>query len=187
MKDIYPSNTDVSYMKRTGKGSLERRFSGILLSWNRQTNKREMPWKGEKDPYKIWLSEIILQQTRVEQGLTYYTQFIKSFPDIHSLANAQAENVFKQAEPAMPLPVRYCLLIWQPGKQKKTDRLKRKWPYDCPMKTDLVILGITKAGQAACPGSRQKYAFRIFKKEGFPKGRPWAFLLRQHLQPLLHR
>ena len=57
-----------------------------------------MPWKGEKDPYKIWLSEIILQQTRVEQGLSYYTQFIKAFPDIHSLANAQDENVFKHWE-----------------------------------------------------------------------------------------
>ena len=39
-----------------------------------------MPWKGEKDPYKIWLSEIILQQTRVEQGLDYYHRFIRNFP-----------------------------------------------------------------------------------------------------------
>ncbi len=54
-----------------------------------------MPWKGEKDPYKIWLSEIILQQTRVEQGLNYYYNFIKAFPDIHSLAKAADEKVFK--------------------------------------------------------------------------------------------
>ena len=54
-----------------------------------------MPWKGEKDPYKIWLSEIILQQTRVEQGLRYYKNFIKTFPDIHSLAKAPDEKVFK--------------------------------------------------------------------------------------------
>ena len=47
-----------------------------------------MPWKGEKDPYKIWLSEIILQQTRVEQGLKYYKKFITAFPDVHQLANA---------------------------------------------------------------------------------------------------
>ena len=46
-----------------------------------------MPWKGEKDPYKIWLSEIILQQTRVEQGLKYYQNFIEAFPDIHALAD----------------------------------------------------------------------------------------------------
>ena len=54
-----------------------------------------MPWKGEKDPYKIWLSEIILQQTRVEQGLNYYNNFIKTFPDVHKLAKAPEEKVFK--------------------------------------------------------------------------------------------
>ena len=46
-----------------------KKFSQFLLKWNSEENRREMPWKGEKDPYKIWLSEIILQQTRVEQGL----------------------------------------------------------------------------------------------------------------------
>lgn len=54
-----------------------------------------MPWKGERDPYKIWLSEIILQQTRVEQGLNYYNRFIETFPSIHDLANAKDERVFK--------------------------------------------------------------------------------------------
>lgn len=54
-----------------------------------------MPWKGEKDPYKIWLSEIILQQTRVEQGLTYYEKFIKQFPSVTKLAEARDEEVFK--------------------------------------------------------------------------------------------
>lgn len=54
-----------------------------------------MPWKGEKDPYKIWLSEIILQQTRAEQGLKYYNSFIKVFPDIHTLAKAKDEKIFK--------------------------------------------------------------------------------------------
>ena len=54
-----------------------------------------MPWKGEKDPYKIWLSEIILQQTRVEQGLAYYRRFINKFPDIKKLASAPDEKIFK--------------------------------------------------------------------------------------------
>lgn len=54
-----------------------------------------MPWKGEKDPYKIWLSEVILQQTRVEQGMKYYENFIARFPDIHALANAGETTVFK--------------------------------------------------------------------------------------------
>ena len=54
-----------------------------------------MPWKGEKDPYKIWLSEIILQQTRVEQGWNYYLRFIKTFPTVEQLANAPETKVFK--------------------------------------------------------------------------------------------
>ncbi len=57
-----------------------------------------MPWKGENDPYRIWLSEIILQQTRVEQGLAYYNNFIKKFPDIHQLAKARDEKIFKMWE-----------------------------------------------------------------------------------------
>ncbi len=73
-------------------------FTEILLSWNRNENKRQMPWKGEKDPYKIWISEIILQQTRVHQGMSYYYRFIKSFPDVQSLAHAPEQKVFKHWE-----------------------------------------------------------------------------------------
>lgn len=54
-----------------------------------------MPWKGEKDPYKIWLSEVILQQTRVEQGWSYYEKFISNYPTIQQLAAAKDEAVFK--------------------------------------------------------------------------------------------
>ena len=54
-----------------------------------------MPWKGEKDPYRIWLSEIILQQTRVEQGLGYYHRFITTFPTVKHLAQAPEIKVFK--------------------------------------------------------------------------------------------
>jgi A/G-specific adenine glycosylase len=72
-----------------------RYFRQFLLDWNAQENTRQMPWKGEKDPYKIWLSEVILQQTRVEQGLAYYERFVESFPTITSLADAPDERVFK--------------------------------------------------------------------------------------------
>ncbi len=60
---------------------IRQKFAPSLLKWHWSKNKRQMPWKGEKDPYKIWLSEIILQQTRVEQGLSYYKNFIAAlFP-----------------------------------------------------------------------------------------------------------
>ena len=54
-----------------------------------------MPWKNEKDPYKIWISEIILQQTRVQQGLEYYKRFINEYPSVQHIADAKESNVFK--------------------------------------------------------------------------------------------
>ena len=69
-----------------------------LLNWNDSFNKRSMPWKGEKDAYKIWLSEIILQQTRVNQGEQYYLNFIEKYPTIQSLANAPVTEVYKTWE-----------------------------------------------------------------------------------------
>jgi A/G-specific adenine glycosylase len=70
-------------------------FAKKLMNWNRHKNNRQMPWKGEKDPYRIWLSEVILQQTRVEQGLKYYQNFIAAYPTITALAAAPDENIFK--------------------------------------------------------------------------------------------
>ena len=70
-------------------------FCDLLLKWDKRSNHRPMPWKGEKDPYKIWLSEIILQQTRVEQGWAYYEKFIVHFPTIRDLAAAKENQVFK--------------------------------------------------------------------------------------------
>ena len=73
----------------------EQNFVKKLFQWNDLDNNRQMPWKGEKDPYKIWLSEIILQQTRVHQGLDYYNRFVANFPTIKLLAKAPETNVFK--------------------------------------------------------------------------------------------
>ena len=72
-----------------------RYFRQSLLDWNVRENTRQMPWKGEKDPYKIWLSEVILQQTRVEQGLAYYERFVDAFPSVTDLAAAPEDRVFK--------------------------------------------------------------------------------------------
>ena len=66
------------------------------MAWDRNFNRRAMPWKGINDPYKIWMSEIILQQTRVDQGEKYYTDFIASYPTISQLANANEEDVFRK-------------------------------------------------------------------------------------------
>lgn len=65
-----------------------------LLRWFDQ-EKRSLPWRESKDPYAIWLSEIILQQTRVDQGLAYFNRFLKACPDVFALANATEDQVLK--------------------------------------------------------------------------------------------
>lgn len=69
-------------------------FSKKLQDWY-QYHKRDLPWRTTKNPYHVWLSEVILQQTRVVQGLDYYLKFITNFPTIQSLANADEETVLK--------------------------------------------------------------------------------------------
>ncbi|MGC9373409.1 MAG: A/G-specific adenine glycosylase [Bacteroidales bacterium] len=72
-------------MLKTGK---------TFVTWYEQ-NKRALPWRETNDPYPIWISEIILQQTKVNQGISFYYNFIKQFPDIYTLANAPIEKVLK--------------------------------------------------------------------------------------------
>jgi A/G-specific adenine glycosylase len=69
-------------------------FSKRLIYWYLQ-NKRDLPWRNTRNPYEIWLSEIILQQTRVAQGLPYFEAFISAFPTVFDLANASEEQVLK--------------------------------------------------------------------------------------------
>jgi A/G-specific adenine glycosylase len=69
-------------------------FSKRLILWYLE-NKRALPWRNTSEPYNIWLSEIMLQQTRVAQGLPYYLKFCKAFPKVEDLANASEEEVLK--------------------------------------------------------------------------------------------
>lgn len=69
-------------------------FSLLVLDWYR-VHRRALPWRETSDPYKIWVSEIILQQTRVAQGLDYYLRFIDRFPTFFALAEAEADEVMR--------------------------------------------------------------------------------------------
>lgn len=69
-------------------------FSNTLINWYSE-NKRALPWRETQNPYYIWLSEIILQQTQVRQGLPYYEAFVTKFPSIFDLANASEEAILK--------------------------------------------------------------------------------------------
>ncbi len=72
-------------------------YSGLLLQWSEE-HPRPMPWKGISDPYRIWLSEVILQQTRVEQGLPYYERFVAAYPTVTDLANAPLDDIYRHWE-----------------------------------------------------------------------------------------
>lgn len=72
-------------------------FTENLLQWAKE-HPRNLPWKDTKDPYKIWLSEIILQQTRVAQGKPYYEKFAKTYPKVEDLANAPEDEVMRMWE-----------------------------------------------------------------------------------------
>jgi A/G-specific adenine glycosylase len=69
-------------------------FTKVLLKWY-ASNKRDLPWRRTRDPYCIWISEIILQQTRIDQGWDYYLRFLKAFPDLNALAKADEGDVLK--------------------------------------------------------------------------------------------
>ena len=69
-------------------------FSNKLINWYNH-NKRDLPWRKTKDPYKIWVSEIILQQTRIEFGIKYYNKFLKRYPDVKNLANTKEIDLMK--------------------------------------------------------------------------------------------
>ena len=75
----------------------QKLFTKNLMQWF-ATNHRPLPWKGEKDPYLIWLSEIILQQTRVEQGLPYFEKFKDKYPTVKDLALAPEDEIMKMWE-----------------------------------------------------------------------------------------
>lgn len=69
-------------------------FSETLLQWY-ATHRRELPWRGISDPYRIWVSEIILQQTRIVQGYAYYHRFLAAFPTVEALAEAKEDEVLR--------------------------------------------------------------------------------------------
>ena len=73
---------------------MKKTFSEEIIGWYLE-NKRDLPWRDTNDPYRIWVSEIILQQTRVAQGYDYYLRFISKFPTVKALADASEDEVLK--------------------------------------------------------------------------------------------
>ena len=73
---------------------INNNFTWILLKWFEE-NGRDLPWRDTKDPYAIWLSEVILQQTRIQQGYAYWEKFMQRFPTVKDLADATEDEVLR--------------------------------------------------------------------------------------------
>jgi A/G-specific adenine glycosylase len=74
----------------TGDAGIARR----VVRWQAQHGRHDLPWQGTRDPYRVWLSEVMLQQTQVSTVLAYYTRFLERFPDVRALAAAPLDDVF---------------------------------------------------------------------------------------------
>ena len=96
-------------------------FSRKLIDWYRE-NGRDLPWRRTKNPYLIWISEIILQQTRVVQGYDYYQRFVARFPDVFALAAADEDEVMKYWQGRI-IPVREICMLRPEGWQRQEDFL----------------------------------------------------------------
>ena len=83
-------NAVVSAPENTANG----RFSAALIDWQRQHGRHTLPWQNTRDPYRVWLSEVMLQQTQVATVLDYYARFLNRFPDVGALAGATLDEVF---------------------------------------------------------------------------------------------
>ena len=71
------------------------KFASILIDWQRKHERRDLPWQGTTDPYRIWLSEVMLQQTQVSAVIPYYERFLRRFPAVEALASASEDEVLQ--------------------------------------------------------------------------------------------
>jgi A/G-specific adenine glycosylase len=83
---------DTGGVKRRANSTAQP-FAECVIAWQRRHGRRSLPWQGTRDPYRVWLSEIMLQQTQVSTVLDYYARFLQRFPDVNSLAAARLDDV----------------------------------------------------------------------------------------------
>jgi A/G-specific adenine glycosylase len=120
-------------------------FQEQLLQWYHD-NKRDLPWRQTSDPYQIWLSEIMLQQTQVKTVIRYFIRFINKFPDVYALANAKEEEVLKLWE-GLGYYSRARRLI--PCARILVDQFKGCFPKDYKLLLSLPGIGTYTAGAIA--------------------------------------
>lgn len=95
-KNIWPSARNPPHTRKTNLQYADPTFSAALIAWQQQHGRHALPWQNTRDAYRIWLSEIMLQQTQVAAVLGYYARFLERFPTVRDLAAAPVEDVMAQ-------------------------------------------------------------------------------------------
>ena len=123
------------------KGSHERRlvlkdpdFGSQLLAWY-DVHARDLPWRKNRDPYRVWVSEIMLQQTRVAAVIEYYQEFIRRFPTVQKLAAAQEASVLAAWCFCSLCSILILLFRSCKGLPASSKRMSRRVPHECQPST----------------------------------------------------
>ena len=130
-------------------------FSDRLIAWHAKSGRHHLPWQQSKDPYKVWVSEIMLQQTQVTTVIDYYNRFIKKFPTIKALAHANEEEVM-QLWSGLGYYRRARFL--HEGAQMIMDEMEGQFPSHFDMMLKIPGIGRSTAGAIAAFSFNQKKA-----------------------------
>ncbi len=175
-----------------GAEPADREFSETVIHWQRQHGRQHLPWQQTRDPYRIWLSEIMLQQTQVATVIPYYQRFLSSFPDVIALADAPVEEVMAHWSGlgyyTRARNLHRCA-------QRVRDEYGGVFPSDPALLADLPGIGRSTAAAIAAfshgvraailDGNVKRVFCRVFGIEGYPGSRAVELDLWQRAESLL--
>ncbi|MGE5624666.1 MAG: A/G-specific adenine glycosylase [Bacillota bacterium] len=162
-------------MKRTRPAARSRRFAGRLLAWARRHGRHDLPWQRRRTPYRVWVSEIMLQQTQVAAVVPYYRRFLERFPDVHALADAPLDEVL-HLWTGLGYYARARNL--QKAAQAVRDRHDGRFPRDFEAVAALPGIGRSTAGAILALSSGQRHPIldgnvkRVLARHGAVQGWP---------------
>ncbi len=154
-------------------------FSEAVIAWQKRHGRHTLPWQNTRDAYRIWLSEIMLQQTQVAAVIPYYQRFLSRFPDVHSLAHARIDDVMAHWSGlgyySRARNLHRCA-------QRIVDQYAGAFPSDPALLADLPGIGRSTAAAitafaygtraAILDGNVKRVFARVFGIEGFPGAKP---------------
>ncbi|MBV8667501.1 MAG: A/G-specific adenine glycosylase [Burkholderiaceae bacterium] len=167
-------------------------FSEAVIHWQKKHGRHGLPWQNTRDAYRIWLSEIMLQQTQVAAVIPYYERFLKRFPDVESLASAPAEDVMAHWSGlgyySRARNLHQCA-------QRVVTEFGGRFPDDAETLADLPGIGRSTAAAIAAfaygrraailDGNVKRVFARVFGVDGYPGDKPVENLLWQRAVALL--